>query len=64
MVAKTVIDALTIFYTLLGVSLFVPMMAGLYDRRAGAVSALASAAAGVGLVFWCTSRPAAGESVA
>jgi SSS family solute:Na+ symporter len=50
-VAKTVIDALTIFYTLLGVSLFVPMIAGLYDRRAGPVSALASAAAGVGLVL-------------
>jgi solute:Na+ symporter, SSS family len=50
-VAKTVIDALTIFYTLLGVSLFVPMMAGLYDRRATSVSALAAAAAGVGLVL-------------
>jgi SSS family solute:Na+ symporter len=50
MVAKTVVDALTIFYTLLGVSLFVPMMAGLYDRRASAVSALVSSAAGVALV--------------
>ena len=50
-VSKTVIDALTIFYTLLGVSLFVPMMAGLFDRRATATSALVSAAAGVLLVI-------------
>jgi SSS family solute:Na+ symporter len=49
-VSKTVVDALSIFYTLLAVSLFVPMMAGLYDRRASSVSALAAAAAGVVLV--------------
>jgi SSS family solute:Na+ symporter len=50
MVSQTVVDALTIFYTLLAVSLFVPMMAGLYDRRASSLSALAAAATGVALV--------------
>ena len=49
-VSKTIVDALGIFYTLLAVSLFVPLMAGLYDRRASSVSALAAAAAGVVLV--------------
>jgi solute:Na+ symporter, SSS family len=50
-VSRTVVDALSVFYTLLAVSLFVPMMAGLYDRRASSLSALAAAAAGVALVF-------------
>jgi SSS family solute:Na+ symporter len=50
-VSKTVVDALSIFYTLLGVSLFVPMMAGLYDRAASSAAALGSAAAGVILVL-------------
>jgi len=31
----SVLNALSIFYTLLGVSLFVPILAGLYVRRAG-----------------------------
>ena len=44
----TVIDALAIFYTLLGVSLFVPVVGGLYTRRAGTPEALASIAAGIG----------------
>ena len=35
MVAGSIVDALTVFYTLLTVSLFVPVMAGLYLRRAG-----------------------------
>jgi len=43
----TVIDALAIFYSLLGVSLFVPVIGGLYTRRAGTPEALASIAAGV-----------------
>ena len=43
----TVIGALTIFYSLLGVSLFVPVIGGLYSRRAGARPALAAILAGV-----------------
>ena len=41
-----VIAALSIFYSLLGVSLFVPIVAGLYFKRAGTPEALASVAAG------------------
>ena len=43
----TVIGALTIFYSLLGVSLFVPVIGGLYAKRAGAPAALAAIAAGI-----------------
>ena len=46
-VSPSVIGALSIFYTLLGVCLFVPMMAGLYVRRAGTPEALAAIAGGV-----------------
>jgi SSS family solute:Na+ symporter len=51
LVAETVIDALGIFYTLLSVSLFVPMLAGLYLRRVGAVPVLAAIATGVTAVL-------------
>jgi SSS family solute:Na+ symporter len=51
---ETVIGALTIFYSLLGVSLFVPVIAGLYTRRAGASEALASIAAGMGTLLYVT----------
>jgi solute:Na+ symporter, SSS family len=47
-VSPTVIGALSIFYTLLGVSLFVPIIGGLYVRRSTTVEALAAIAAGVG----------------
>ena len=47
-VSPSVISALAIFYTLLGVSLFVPVVAGLYVKRAGTREALAAIAAGVG----------------
>jgi SSS family solute:Na+ symporter len=50
-VASTVIGALSIFYTLLGVCLFVPMMAGLYVRRAGTPEALAAIGAGVSIML-------------
>jgi SSS family solute:Na+ symporter len=50
-VSPSVIDALKVFYTLLGVSLFVPLIAGLYVPRARATDALASMAAGVGCVL-------------
>jgi SSS family solute:Na+ symporter len=49
-VSPTVIGALSIFYTLLGVSLFVPVVAGLYMKRAGTPEAVAAIAAGVVLV--------------
>jgi solute:Na+ symporter, SSS family len=43
-----VIESLTIFYTLLGVSLFVPIVAGLYVPRTTSAAAIASIVAGVG----------------
>lgn len=43
----TVVQAMTVFYSLLGVSLFVPVLGGLYSRRAGQPEALAAIAAGV-----------------
>jgi SSS family solute:Na+ symporter len=47
LVAEDVVDALSIFYTLLGVSLFVPVVAGLFTRRADGTAALAAIAGGV-----------------
>jgi SSS family solute:Na+ symporter len=47
----TVISALSIFYTLLGVSLFVPVVAGLYVRAAGTPEAVAAIVAGVSFVL-------------
>ena len=44
---ESVINALTIFYTLLSVSLFVPVIAGLYTRRPGVPEALAAIGTGV-----------------
>jgi len=46
-VSKTVIDALSVFYTMIAVSLFVPVLAGLYLRRARPADALAAIAGGV-----------------
>jgi SSS family solute:Na+ symporter len=43
----TVIGALTVFYSLLVVTLFVPILGGLFSKRAGEGAALASIAAGV-----------------
>lgn len=45
-----VVNALTIFYTLLGVSLFVPILAGLYVKKATTVEAIAAIVCGVGAV--------------
>ena len=50
-VSESIISALSIFYTLLSVSLFVPVMAGLYTRRAGVPEALAAIGTGVTLVI-------------
>ena len=43
----SVVGALVIFYSLLGVSLFVPVVAGLHSRRPSSAEALAAAGAGV-----------------
>jgi len=43
----SVVDALTIFYTLLSVSLFVPILAGLYISRASTIEAMTSIVCGV-----------------
>jgi solute:Na+ symporter, SSS family len=44
---STIVQAMTVFYSLLGVSLFVPVLGGLYSRRAGQTEALAAIAAGI-----------------
>jgi solute:Na+ symporter, SSS family len=44
---STIVQAMTVFYSLLGVSLFAPVLGGLYSRRAGSPEALASIGAGV-----------------
>jgi SSS family solute:Na+ symporter len=44
---STIVSAMTVFYSLLGVSLFVPVLGGLYFRRAGSAEALGGIAAGV-----------------
>jgi solute:Na+ symporter, SSS family len=43
----SVVEALTIFYTLLGVTLFVPILAGLYVPRASTLDATTAIACGV-----------------
>lgn len=50
-VLQTVISALTIFYSLLVVTLFVPILGGLYVGRARGGDALAAIAAGVVTMF-------------
>ena len=50
MMSKTIVAALGIFYTLLAVSLFVPVIAGLYWRRARSIDALAAIGGGVAAV--------------
>jgi SSS family solute:Na+ symporter len=47
----SVIGSLSIFYSLLGVSLLVPVVAGLHVRRAGVTEALAAIVAGVVLAL-------------
>jgi SSS family solute:Na+ symporter len=50
-VLQTVIGALTIFYSLLVVTLFVPVLGGLFTTRARSSAALAAMAAGVITLF-------------
>lgn len=55
----SVLDALSIFYSIIGATLFVPVVAGLYTRRSGTPQAVAAIACGlVGLfaVFFGTDR--------
>lgn len=59
----SVIAALSIFYALLGVSLFVPIVGGLYVARAGAPEALASMAAGITTLLYLRTQPSAATSV-
>ena len=61
-VIPTVIDSLRVFYAVLGVSLFVPVAAGLHTRRPGVPEALA--AIGAGIAVWISmllARPGAGS---
>ena len=48
---ESIVDALSVFYTLLTVSLFVPVLAGLYVRRVAAPEALGAIAAGVAIAI-------------
>ncbi|MCP3960055.1 MAG: sodium:solute symporter family protein [bacterium] len=50
-VLPSVIDSLKVFYAVLSVSLFVPVVAGLHFRRAGTPEALAAIGAGVAALF-------------
>lgn len=50
MLSNSIVSALGIFYTLLAVSLFVPLIVGLYVRRVRTPEALASIGAGVAAV--------------
>lgn len=45
--SPTIIAALSVFYALLGVTLFVPVVAGLHRRRTGSLEAVASIAGGI-----------------
>ena len=47
----SVINALTIFYTLIGVSLFIPILAGLYSQRTTSSIALGTMIVGVSVAF-------------
>jgi SSS family solute:Na+ symporter len=50
LVAAGVVSALSIFYTIMGVSLFVPIVAGLYDEGATSADVLVAIIAGIGIV--------------
>jgi len=50
-VIPTVIDSLRVFYAVLGVSLFVPIAAGLHTRRPGVPEAMAAIGAGIAVLL-------------
>lgn len=56
-VLPSVIGSLSIFYSLLGVSLFVPVVVGLQSRRIGAPEALAAIGAGVAVLIGARLAP-------
>ena len=51
-VIPTVIYSLTVFYAVLGVSLFVPIVAGLHTRRPGVPEAMAAIGVGITVLFY------------
>ena len=57
---SAIVQAMTVFYSLLGVSLFVPVLGGLLSRRAGSAEALGAIAAGVGTLLVVRFRVAGG----
>ena len=61
-VAASIASVLQLFYTLLTVSLFVPVLGGLYTRRVGSREAMGAIAGGVGS-FVAVQVVAAGERV-
>jgi SSS family solute:Na+ symporter len=66
--APTVIGALSLFYTVLSVCLFVPVVAGLYARRVGAPEVWAAVGSGMAALLasqlWGGGRPVLGLSPA
>jgi phosphotransferase system IIB component len=66
--AAGVVSALSIFYTIMGVSLFVPIVAGLFSQRAATADALAAIVAGIaivgGLKLWPSALSIAGVTPA
>ena len=61
-IAASIVSVLQLFYTLLTVSLFVPVLGGLYTRRIGPHEAMGAIAGGVG-TFVAVQVLAAGERV-
>lgn len=51
LVYDTVVGAMSVFYALLGVSLFVPVLAGLYSRRGGTPEAIAAIGSGTAVLL-------------
>ncbi|MBQ9563997.1 MAG: sodium:solute symporter family protein, partial [Synergistaceae bacterium] len=51
---ESILSALTIFYSLMSVSLAAPLVFGLFTRRASSAGAVLSAALGVALTLFCT----------
>lgn len=51
LVAQTIIGTLSFFYSVLGVCLFVPVLAGLFARRFGAAEAIAAIVAGMTIML-------------
>lgn len=62
MALPSILAAVGIFYSLMAVSLLVPMVAGLYSRRVGSAAALSAIATAV-VVTWTTLRLTHGRGV-